>query len=98
MSDRHEAARRRLEDAVLRGDGFLEGALRAAIATGGDLPADLQPLVAKVKGEAYRVTDADLDALRLRYNEDQIFEIVVSAALGAGLARIEAFRAALEKA
>jgi hypothetical protein len=98
MPDRHEAGRRRLEDAVLRGDGFLEGALRTAIATGADVPADLQPLVARVKDEAYRVTDADLDALRLRYNEDQLFEVVVSAALGAALLRLEAVRKALEAA
>jgi alkylhydroperoxidase family enzyme len=43
-----------------------------------------------VAKHAYKVTDADVEALRhAGYSEDAIFEITLSAALGAGLARLE---------
>ena len=98
MSDRHEPARRRLEEAVLQGPAHLDPAVRSAIASGREAPAELLALVARVKDEAYRVTDADLDALRLHYDEDELFEVVVSAALGAGLTRLQAALSALDKA
>jgi hypothetical protein len=44
------------------------------------------------------VTDADLDALRDRYNEDQLFEIIVAAAVGAAAERRAAAWRALEQA
>ena len=40
-------------------------------------------LVRKIRSRAYTVTDEDLDALRERYTEDQLFEIIVAAAFGA---------------
>lgn len=47
-------------------------------------------LVSKVAQHAYRVTDDDIDALRSAgYSEDAIFELTVSAALGAGCGRLE---------
>ena len=46
---------------------------------------------------AYRTTDQDIVALRTAgYSEDAIFEITLSAALGAGLARLERGLAALK--
>jgi hypothetical protein len=98
MADRYEGERRRLEDAVQRGPGHLAGRLREALVAGGETPPDLQPLVAKVKAEAYRVTDEDIRALRSRYTEDELFEVVVCAALGAGLTRVRAALRALEDA
>jgi alkylhydroperoxidase/carboxymuconolactone decarboxylase family protein YurZ len=44
------------------------------------------------------VTDQDLDALRKRCTEDQLFEIVVAAAFGAANDRIAAALRALEEA
>jgi alkylhydroperoxidase family enzyme len=44
------------------------------------------------------VTDDDLAALRARYSEDQIFELVVAAALGAAETRLRAGMRALEEA
>jgi alkylhydroperoxidase family enzyme len=50
----------------------------------------------KVRLHAYRVTDADVQSLKdAGYSEDQIFEHTVSAAVAAGLARLEAGLAAL---
>lgn len=44
----------------------------------------------KVARHAYTVTDGDIAALReAGYSEDAIFEITLSAAVGAGLARLE---------
>jgi len=44
--------------------------------------------VQKVTQSAYKVTDQDIETLLdAGYSEDQIFELTVSAALGAGLAR-----------
>jgi hypothetical protein len=98
MSDRHGAARRRLLDSVLASPAHLEPAVRAGIASGRDVPADLAPLLDKVRRCAYRVTDADFQPLRSRYSQDQLFEAVVSAALGAAVARVQAGLEALEEA
>jgi alkylhydroperoxidase family enzyme len=97
MDDRHEAARRRLEDEALRGPGHLPAEVREAVAAGRDVPSELRPLVAKVADEAYRVTDEDFAPLRARYSEDELFEVVVSAALGASLARLRAGLRALSE-
>jgi hypothetical protein len=44
------------------------------------------------------VTDQDLDALRRDYTEEQLFEIIVSAAFGAAQDRLAAAQRALEYA
>ena len=62
-----------------------------------ELPPVLVPFIEKVAMHAYRVTDADIDELRKAgYSEDAVFEITLSAALGAGLARLERGMAAME--
>jgi len=59
-------------------------------------PTELAPYLEKVRLHAYRVTDADVQSLRdAGFTEDQIFEHTVSAAVAAGLARLEAGLAAL---
>lgn len=56
----------------------------------------LRSYVDKVARHAYKVTDRDLEELkRAGYSEDAIFEITLSAALGAGMARLERGLAAL---
>ncbi len=98
MNDRHEAARRRLEDAVLRGPGHLDTSVREAIARRQDVPEDLRALVEKVASEAYRVTEGDFATPRSRFTEDEVFEAVVSASVGAARDRVEAALRALEDA
>jgi alkylhydroperoxidase family enzyme len=47
--------------------------------------------VSKVRSGAYAVTAADVDALKAAgMSEDEIFELTVSTAVGAGLGRLEA--------
>ena len=54
-------------------------------------PADFAPYLAKVRGEAFRITDQDIEALKAAgHSEDEIFEQTVSAAVAAGLERLEA--------
>ena len=55
--------------------------------------------VDKVALNAYKVTDGDIEALKQAgLSEDQIFELTVSAALGASFARLECGMAALRGA
>ena len=42
------------------------------------------------------MTDEDIDALRARFSEDQLFEVIVAAALGAAEFRLTAALNALE--
>ena len=49
----------------------------------------------KVRLHAYRITDADVDALRATHSEDAIFEATVSVAVAAGLERLDAALAAV---
>ena len=59
-------------------------------------PLEFAPYLEKVRLHAYRVTDADVQALKdAGYSEDEIFEHTVSAAVAAGLARLEAGLGAL---
>ena len=49
-----------------------------------------------MRRHAYRVADADVDALRAGgLSEDEIFELTVSTAVAAGLERLDAGLAAL---
>jgi len=54
-------------------------------------PADFAPYLAKVRGEAITITDRDVEALKAAgHSEDEIFEQTVSAAVAAGLERLDA--------
>lgn len=87
---------RRLEQRALSGPGTLDASVRRAAAGDGPLADDLRGYVTTVHLHAYRVTDEDVAALRAAgYTEDQIFELTISAALGAGRTRLSAALAAL---
>jgi alkylhydroperoxidase family enzyme len=96
--DPHSELRDRAFRTVFDGPGQSDPTLRNAVGEGDGVPADLQSLVDKIHRHAYKVTDDDLARLRARYSDDQMFEIVVSAALGASRKRLLAGLAALEKA
>ena len=97
-TDPHAAIRDRVFRSVFEGPGDSEPALRQAVAEGKNVPPELAALVDKIHRHAYKVTDDDLARLRATYTEDQLFEIVVSAALGASRQRLFAGLAALENA
>lgn len=96
--DPHARLRDKVLEGVLQGPGETDPAIRKAAAEGYGLPADLQPLVDKIHRHAYKVTDEDLARLQPRYADDQLFEIVVSAAAGASRNRLLAGLAALDGA
>ena len=108
--NRHMDLALRLKDCVFRGKGRTTPALRQAVAARaaevaglppgeppGEIPADLRTYVETIGRHAYRITDEDVEALkRAGYSEDEIFEISLSAALGAGMSRLERGLAALK--
>lgn len=98
MNDPHATLRDELLHQVLNGPGETDPALRNAAADGRGLPPDLQPLVDKIHGHAYTVTDADIARVQPAYGDDRLFEVVVSAALGASRKRLVAGLRALEDA
>jgi alkylhydroperoxidase family enzyme len=70
--------------------------LRRAARPDRPAPPEFAVYLEKVRLHAYRVTDADVQSLKdAGHSEDRIFEHTVSAAVAAGLARLEAGLAAL---
>ena len=97
-SDPHASLRDRVLNGVLYGPGESDAAIRQAAAEGRGVPADLQALVDKIHSHAYKVTDQDIAQLQAKYGDDRLFEIVVSAALGASRERLLAGLNALNEA
>lgn len=80
----------RLRYAVVSGPGSLAPNIRQAISEGAYNSSPLGAFAQKVAEHAFRVNDDDIRELhRAHYSDDQIFEAAVSAALGAGLYRLE---------
>ena len=72
-----------------RYDGLIEQ-LRLAAEPDRPVPPAFEPYVRKVRERAYTVVDGDVEQLRAAgFTEDEIFEQTVSAAVGAGLDRLE---------
>ena len=100
----------RVRAAVLVGPGVTTPVLRQAIeeraaALGGriqvsgsvgPIPADLSRFVDRVAVDAWRVSSEEVAALlEAGYTEDEVFEITVSAAMGAACGRLERGMAAV---
>lgn len=98
MNDPHAGLRDRVLQTVLQGAGESDPAVRQAAAAGSGVPADVQALVDKIHRHAYRVTNDDIARLQATYGDDQLFEIIVSAALGASRNRLLAGLDALDEA
>jgi alkylhydroperoxidase family enzyme len=65
--------------------------LRAVVAATPAAPDALTAYLEKVHAVAYKITDADVDALKAAgVSEDVIFEQTVAAAIGEGLRRLDA--------
>ena len=81
--------------AVVDGTGAVDPSIRRQIAAG-QPPPELASLVGKIRDRAYTVTDKDLDVLRSSYSEDQLFEVIVAATIGAAEHRLMSALAVLE--
>jgi alkylhydroperoxidase family enzyme len=96
IADPHHRRLSRVQNAVLNGPATLPAALRQTISEGHELPGPLGAYAKKVAEQAYLITDEDIAELQqANYTDDQIFEATVSAALGAGLARLDCVLRAL---
>jgi len=84
---------------ILEGDGTVSRSHRRAAFDNAGLSEPLRTLSDKVARHAYKVTDEDIVAARESgLNEDQIFEIVVCAAVGQATRQYDTAVAALEAA
>ena len=92
-------ARKALVTRILEGDGRASRDQRRTAFDNTGLAKPLNTLVDKVTKHAYRVTDEDIAAARASgLSEDQIFEIVVCAAIGQAGRQYEQALAALAAA
>jgi alkylhydroperoxidase family enzyme len=92
-------ARNALTTRVLEGEGKASPADRRAAFNNSRLAEPLGTLVDKVARQAHRVTDEDIAATRKSgLSEDQVFEIVVCAAIGQATRQYDTALAALEAA
>jgi alkylhydroperoxidase family enzyme len=65
--------------------------LRAAARPDRPAPPELDAYLAKVRDRAYTVADEEVEALKAAgFTEDELFEHTVSAAVAAGLDRLDA--------
>ena len=97
MDDRFAAWRNTTAEALLRSPAATTPELRTAVAAG-NAPVELMPLIQKIRTSAYTVTNGDVEALKAKFTEDQLFEIIVAAAFGAARERLESALRALEEA
>ena len=92
-------ARKALVTRILEGDGTASRAQRRAAFDNTELIEPINTLIDKVTTQAYRVTDQDIASARAYgLSEDQIFEIVVCAAIGQASRQYDSALAALEAA
>jgi alkylhydroperoxidase family enzyme len=98
MSDVREA-RKALVARILEGQGEASRAQRRAAFDNAEVAEPARKLVQKVAARANEVTDQDIEASRAAgLSEDQIFEIVVCAAVGEAARQYDAALAALATA
>jgi hypothetical protein len=93
------SARKALVARILEGEGRASRAQRRAAFDGAELTGPVGVLVEKVRKCAHEVTDEDVAAPRAsNLGEDQVFEIVVCAAVGEATRQLESALAALSAA
>jgi hypothetical protein len=92
-------ARKALVTRILEGDGTASRAQRRAAFENAGPTGQLSTLIDKVARHAHKVTDGDIAAAKATgLSEDQIFEIVVCAAIGQSTRQYDAALAALSAA
>jgi hypothetical protein len=88
-----------IEQRILTGQGMAPPELRAHAFQDRDLPDPLATLVDKVARRSFQVTDGDFaSALAAGFTEDQLFEVVICAAVGESSRLYHAGLAALAEA
>jgi hypothetical protein len=97
--DTKRSIHRELVNRILRGPGRAPAHQRAHAFDNTELSEPLRVLLEKVAGESARVTDEDFaGAMEAGFTADQLFELVICAAVGASTRQYEAGLAALAEA
>lgn len=97
--NRKRAAHRALVDRVLNGPGRATPEQRARAFRNAGLPSPLDGLIGKVATRPAQITDADFAAAAASgVTEDQVFELVICAAVGESARQYEVGLAALAEA
>jgi hypothetical protein len=97
--DKKRAVHRALVDRVLNGEGRESAKQRACAFNNDGLSPPLDALIGKVADNPAQVTEADLAAAKASgCTEDQLFELVICAAVGQSTRLYEAGMAALAEA
>jgi alkylhydroperoxidase family enzyme len=97
--DKKQAAYQALVDRVLNGTGRAAAEQRARAFSNDGLSPALHALIGKVATRPAQVTEADFAAAKaLGFSEDQLFELVICAAVGQSARLYEAGLAALAEA
>lgn len=92
-------ARKAVVARILEGAGKASKAERRAAFDNAGLAEPLRTLIDKVAKDAYQITDEDVAAVRASgLSEDQIFEVVVCAAIGQATRQYDSALAALDVA
>jgi alkylhydroperoxidase family enzyme len=92
-------ARQHVLDTILGPTGKATQADRRAAFANAEVPAAVRALVEKVAKHAYKVVDEDIAAAKAQgLTEDQLFELVVCAAIGQASRQYEGALAALATA
>ena len=94
--DKKRAAYRALQDRILAGEGRASPEQRARAFGNAGLSPPLDGLLGKVATRPTQVTDADFAAARAAgFSEDELFELVICAAVGQSARLYDAGLAAL---
>ncbi|MVU83297.1 hypothetical protein GPX89_39425 [Nocardia sp. ET3-3] len=97
--DSKQALLRALVDRVLKGDGTTSAEERDRAFRNTDVPTPLRELIDKVATKPTQVTDADFTAAKAGgFSEDQLFELVICAAVGQSTRMYDAALTALAEA
>jgi hypothetical protein len=95
-TDKLRSLHQALVDRVLGGDGQVSPDQRHRAFNNPGVPEQLQSLVEKVATRSSQVTDRDLDAVRTAgFSDDEIFELIVCAAIGAATRQYQSGLAAM---
>ncbi|MCW3840016.1 hypothetical protein ONA70_07880 [Micromonospora yasonensis] len=97
--DKKRAAHRALVDRILNGEGRAPAEQRARAFGNDALSPPLDTLIGKVATRPAQITEADFAAAKASgFSEDQLFELVICAAVGQSARLYEAGLAALAEA
>lgn len=99
LIDEKRAAHRAVVARILEGEGRASRAQRRAAFDDAVIGEPLRTLIGKVAADPARITDADIAlAKRSGLSEDEVFELVVCAAVGQATRQYESALAALAEA